>query len=299
MLTRKRVISGLGVILLTAVSASLWGKETGDVLRSPWVGNDYVDLRLISSHTHLDSTEGLDVALEMRLQEGWVTYWTMPGTSGFPPKIVSRDFENVEGFEISWPAPGRHQLPFSEAIGYSDYVIVPMRVRARDTKKPLRASFDWQVAVCEEICVLLEETLELTIPASDGIAVPHRTEDFAAIQAAKSKTPIRSIHEGMLGEEYRVMQASVRRANQADFLDVVIMNLKNHSNASVPEMYVSGPMAVRFGTPVVGPFEAGGEIAFSFPVFLPDSQTSLMGRDLTLVLVTPEGAFQTVAKATQ
>ena len=270
-----------------------FGNERHALLRTAWGGNDYVDLRLVSSHTRVPSDGKLKLALDVKLKPGWVTYWTMPGVSGFPPKIIRHDLKNVHQFDVKWPAPARHELPYSDAIGYGGNVLVPIEVTAVEPQLDIVIDIDWRIAVCEEFCVLHEETFSFTIPAATKDEAPRKTGDFVAIKRAVAKVPLASGSDAALGDAYRVYSASVLNDSQNATLEIVLDRVGPLSD--VPDLYISSKEGIRFGTAKWQIKSDGKQIRYRFPVFLPDSQTSLEGCDLTVVLVSPKGAFQTKA----
>ncbi len=296
MLTTRASIVAVLLFFAAFVASASVGEEACDVLRSEWQGNDYVELRLVSAHTHIPENGKIDLALEIKLRDGWVTYWKMPGVSGFPPKITAKDLKNVDRFDVMWPAPSHHELPYSDAIGYDGHLLVPISAVAESPLEDMQIKLDWQIAVCEEICVLLEEMFALTIPAVTAGAAVDKTADHSQIAEAKSTLPVKVPQGAFLGS-HSVKSAAVRRENQSLFLDVTLTSAEGGgARAAVPELYVAGPAAVRFGTPAAEKSSEGAELKFTYQVFLPDSKTRLEGQDLTLVLVSDEGAFKTTAQ---
>lgn len=295
MFTNRTGMVAFLILALAALASTSVVSESRETLRSAWVGNDYVDMRLVSSHATIPSDGDIDLALEIKLKEGWVTYWVMPGISGFPPKITAQELENVEQFEVMWPAPKRHTLTYSDAVGYSGHVFVPISMSVKDPAVAAHLSVDWQIAVCEDICVLLEEQFVLAIPPTPEGASALATADMATISDAKHQVPVRSATPGILGENFEVVSATVKPYQQGHRLDVVLTGRTKGKRTDVPEMYVAGPMAIRFGTPNAYRANSNAEVHYSFPVYLPDSKAALQGRDLTVVLVTPEGTYETEA----
>ncbi len=293
MFTNRTGMVAFLVLALAALASTSVVSESGETLRSEWVGNDYVDMRLVSSYTTLPRDGDIDLALEIKLKEGWVTYWVMPGISGFPPKITAQELENVDQFEVMWPAPQRHTLTYSDAVGYSGHVFVPIDVSVKDAAVAAHMSVDWQIAVCEDICVLLEEEFVLAIPPTPEGASASATADLPTIRQARGRVPTKSEERGILGENFEVQSATVLPDGQGHRLDVVITGRTKGKRTDVPEMYVSGPMAIRFGTPNAYRASSNAEVHYSFPVYLPDSRATLGGKDLSVVLVTDEGIFET------
>ena len=49
----------------------------------------------------------LHAGIEIRLDQGWKTYWRYPGDSGIPPQFDFSASENVKAVTVLWPAPQR------------------------------------------------------------------------------------------------------------------------------------------------------------------------------------------------
>ncbi|MBZ0122612.1 MAG: hypothetical protein K8F31_01845, partial [Roseovarius sp.] len=87
---------------------------------------DVVDVRVLPGWR---TAEGLHIAaLEMRLRPGWMTYWRSPGDAGIPPQFDWRRSRNLTGVEIVWPTPSIRDKGGVRTIGYSDVLILPVRV---------------------------------------------------------------------------------------------------------------------------------------------------------------------------
>ena len=133
--------------------------------------------------------ESFTVALRIRMEDGWHSYWKNPGDSGEPTSI---DWALPEGFSaesIQWPYP--HRVPFGPmtSYGYSDEVVLPVTITPPDTLSPgttvtLKGDASW--LVCADICLPAEASLERSVAvASAAEAGP----DAAAIVAARDKQP--------------------------------------------------------------------------------------------------------------
>jgi DsbC/DsbD-like thiol-disulfide interchange protein len=127
---------------------------------SPWVGDSRSRARLIAGAA---DDHRLTAGVELKLSEGWKTYWRYPGDSGVPPQFDFSGSENVAGVEVAWPAPKRLTLPDETLIGYTESVTWPLRITAMDRTKPvvLRVRLDY--AVCEKLCVPVNAALSLVL----------------------------------------------------------------------------------------------------------------------------------------
>lgn len=122
--------------------------------------------------------EVLGFGVDIRLQPGWKTYWSNPGDSGVPPRFDWSGSENVARVEVAYPAPRRFRDGGAWSIGYAERVIFPVSVVPEDPARPVRLVLDLDYAVCRDICVPAEASLEIT---RERDAAPSR---FAAAEIA-------------------------------------------------------------------------------------------------------------------
>src|SRR5476651_2208626 len=100
--------------------------------------------------------------IAFQLQPGWKTYWRSPGDSGVPPRFDFSKSENIEAVTVLWPAPVKFDDGAGgSSMGYHDQVVLPLRIVAKNTDKPvtLRAAINY--AVCQKICIPVEASAEL------------------------------------------------------------------------------------------------------------------------------------------
>ena len=182
----------------------------------PWQGGQELQLRLISASTHQNlASDGhqLNVALEAKLSKGWKIYWRSPGDAGLPPELDFTASPAVSRHQILFPAPERFNLFGLDTFGYGEQVIFPLIVDINpDAVKEnndliLVASFNG--LVCADICIPIEETLTLALPA--GQASP----SDQAFNIAQARSNVPSV---ATGNGYHIKAASIID----DRLDVVI-----------------------------------------------------------------------------
>lgn len=102
-----------------------------------------------------------NAGLAITLEDGWKTYWRMPGESGVPPQFDWSGSTNLMSVTIGWPAPRRFSDAAGETIGYKDKVVFPLRIEPRDRSKPVRLELMLFYAVCKDICIPAEAKLAL------------------------------------------------------------------------------------------------------------------------------------------
>jgi DsbC/DsbD-like thiol-disulfide interchange protein len=151
---------------------------------SPWQDDAQSAARLISARAVNESGGRMFRAgVEIRLKEGWKTYWRYPGDSGVPPVLDFSKSQNLKAVTVRYPAPTR----FSDgggghSIGYKGTVILPLHVVAQDAGKPVTLNLKLDYAVCEKLCVPAEAKLELVLTGAE-------TANEAALNVAEARVP--------------------------------------------------------------------------------------------------------------
>jgi DsbC/DsbD-like thiol-disulfide interchange protein len=143
---------------------------------SPWLRDGHSAVRLLAGSR---SGAVLLGGIAFQLQPGWKTYWRTPGDSGVPPRFDFSKSENVEAVTVLWPAP----LKFDDgagghSLGYHDQIVLPLRIVAKNTDKPVTLRADINYAVCEKICIPVEANAEL---AFNSVASTEDSALFAAL----------------------------------------------------------------------------------------------------------------------
>jgi DsbC/DsbD-like thiol-disulfide interchange protein len=142
---------------------------------SPWQRDGHSAVRLLAGSR---SGAVLMGGIAFQLEPGWKTYWRTPGDSGVPPRFDFSKSENIEAVTVLWPAP----MKFDDgaggySLGYSNQVVLPLRIVAKSADKPVTLRADINYAVCEKLCIPVEASAEL------AIASVASTEDSALFAA--------------------------------------------------------------------------------------------------------------------
>jgi thiol:disulfide interchange protein DsbD len=150
------------------------------------------EAELIAEHASIQPGEPFTAALRMTMESGWHSYWKNPGDAG---QATSIDWSLPEGFEtegIQWPYP--HRIPFGSltSYGYSDEVVLPVRVTPPETLKSKTITLDGTAnwLVCADICLPAKSEISLSLPVRAGTPAPNEASR-KLIAEAKSKMPVK------------------------------------------------------------------------------------------------------------
>ncbi len=157
-----------GVLAVTDGNGNVSSYEISPtVTQVAW--NDRIEVELLSETANLVAGESHWLAVRLKSDEGWHTYWKMAGDSGEATETT--DWSAPEGTvigDIQWPAP--HWLPFpgSDLVnyGYEGEVILPIQIQLPETvdasELTLSTTVNW--FVCELLCIPGDHRLDLTLP---------------------------------------------------------------------------------------------------------------------------------------
>jgi DsbC/DsbD-like thiol-disulfide interchange protein len=155
--------------------------------------------RLIGGETEKENWRaGLDITLD----EGWRTYWRVPGDAGVPPQFDWSRSRNVKAVTVLWPAPKRLSEQGGETIGYKDRVVFPVDVVAEDPRHPIDLALDAFLGVCEKICIPVKLQLSLVQAAP-------KPDDASLIAAFAARVPQRVDAQS----KFRVARTSLIETN--------------------------------------------------------------------------------------
>lgn len=145
---------------------------------SDWVETDESAVRLIAASETTGHADELALGLQIRLAEGWKTYWRSPGDAGYPAHIDWTGSQNLAAAEIAWPAPRRFSVLGMETLGYDEDLVLPVAARPimAGEDVTLRASVEY--LICDEICIPKHADLALHLPAG-----PPKASEFAHLIA--------------------------------------------------------------------------------------------------------------------
>lgn len=164
---------------------------------APASDHEPVRVQLIAEEESVQPGRAFWVGVELKMAEGWDTYWMNPGDSGFPTQV---NWVLPDGFTsgpLEWPYPQKFITDSLVAFGYTDKVlllakITPPKNLSADQRVTLEADVNW--LACKDACVPGNAHLKLSLPVSD--ALPKCDAQMSALFAqARGALP------QLLGEE--------------------------------------------------------------------------------------------------
>lgn len=192
---------------------------------SAWDGDRNSSVRLIAGAQD-GRPEDRHAGVEIKLAPGWKTYWRYPGDSGVPPRFDFQGSENTASVDVLWPAPHRFTDEGGTSIGYKADVIFPLRVTAKDPKRPVRLRLKLDYAVCEKLCVPAAAAADLLL--QPGSAAHARA--LAAVPVPRPAT---------MGEPGPLTIVAVRR-EAASPRPRVVVDVAAAADAKV-DLFAEGP----------------------------------------------------------
>ena len=241
---------------------------------SEWVRDTHSAIRLLAGSRNGNVLLG---GIDIRLDDGWKTYWRTPGDSGVPPRFDFSQSDNVETVTALFPAP----MNFPDggggtSFGYQKHVVLPLRVAPKDPARPvaLRAAISY--AVCEKICLPVEATTEVIFSSA-------ASAQDSGLMAALNTVP----KPARVGDDGPLTLRDVRRDDKRVLVDVIA------PDAARVSLFAEGPTP-DWALPVPKPVDRSpaGVIRFAFDLDGLPSGARAEGAALRLTLVGADSAFE-------
>lgn len=209
---------------------------------SAWIVTDFSRLRLVAAGGSTAASGELEIGVQIRLEEGWKTYWRDPGDAGLPTSFDWSASRNVGGVTLAWPAPKRIPFEGLDSYGYEGEVVFPARLRPARPGEPVRIDLAVDYAVCKDVCVPLAARARLDVPAGASGAGPdpETAAHRALIRRFAARVPVRG------GGGMDVVGARVATGPDGGILR---LHARARRPFEDPDAFVEGPAGVFFGRP--------------------------------------------------
>ena len=107
--------------------------------------------------------KGAGAVLTFKLGQKWKTYSDKVSDGGIPPKFDWKQSKNLKKAQVLLPKPERLAVLGVPFWGYRNFLAVPITIEARDKTKVVELNLKLSYAICDKICVPLEERFTLRL----------------------------------------------------------------------------------------------------------------------------------------
>jgi DsbC/DsbD-like thiol-disulfide interchange protein/cytochrome c biogenesis protein CcdA len=152
---------------------------------------DYVEAELVAAHASVQPGQTATLALRLKHDPHWHTYWRNPGDAGLPTTLTWEKVADASPGTIQWPVPERIPVVSGTSkllsYAYEGEVFLPVTLTVSPTAAAgpikLAARADW--LMCKDICIPGSANLSLTLPVSADSPKPSAwAQKIAAAQSA-------------------------------------------------------------------------------------------------------------------
>lgn len=131
-----------------------------------------VQASLIAEDTSVQPGQPFWVGVELKMADGWDTYWVNPGDSGYPTQIEWNLPEGFKAGPVMWPYPEKFVEQSLVAYGYTHSVLLMTQITppgniAPGSKVNINADVNW--LACSTQCQPGNANLHLTLPVNSVI----------------------------------------------------------------------------------------------------------------------------------
>jgi suppressor for copper-sensitivity B len=160
--------------IVAVIPAILWPSLAMSEAATEWLEGPKADIRLISATTAVGDLETIPLGIEVRLDDGWKTYWRSPGDAGIPPHVEWENSGNLATAAFQWPAPVRFNYYDLETFGYEKQVVFPVNAQLRNVGEAVSLHARVDLLICDDVCIPHTFNATLDLPAG-----PANPSEFA------------------------------------------------------------------------------------------------------------------------
>ncbi len=257
--------------LIAGAYCGLAGQSAALAAQSQWDIGDFHRSRLLLVRGEGTALQG---GLEIAMEEGWHTYWRVPGDAGIPPLLDFSGSSNLADITVSYPFPERYYDETGLSLVYRNHVTLPLTIEPVDPDLPVTLTVNARFGVCDVICIPAKAKLSVTLgpqPDDDPLAQ-------IAIEQARRRLP-GAPQAGRFDVE------SARR--EGDALEIVVRT----PPADFIDLFAEGPPDWFLGQPSLVSRQ-DGIARYRLPLDgMPEGET-IRGRIFTFVAVADGKAIE-------
>ncbi len=198
-------------LVLPAVVVLFAAAAPAAALESSPVSSAHDTATLVSDTDAVAPGTPFRIALRLRMQPGWHTYWRNPGDAGVAPQMKLTLPPGATAGPIDWPTPQRVAEGPLMTYAYTGEVLLPITVTPGNAVGPVEATANW--LVCKEICVPEQGRFRLDLPQGQ----PAPSVEAPLFARADQARPIASPWQAVIAPDGRlwVSGAELRPATVA------------------------------------------------------------------------------------
>ncbi len=271
MLTKRFMMAVLLALpSLCAITLPAWSAS------SPWIGTKGGKLRLVALPP--DAQGIIRGFVEITPEDGWHTYWKVPGSGGIPPQISLKDGGNAALEKVDFPAPRIFDDGNLRDFGYDARVMLPVTLKQEKPGQPSTIAASVFIGLCSDICVPFQAEVSAKVAPDDK----PKPAELALVNAANALLPEAP------GADFSVAEASATADGQGVVLK---LRLPAGADANMADVIAIGPDGQPLSRLMRRTSEAGTLFA---EARLPGgSATSLAGKSLTILALAGSRAMET------
>jgi len=180
-ITMKKIMILL-VLLFNIVGSSVFSQ-------SPIIGLKSVDI--IRGWRQSDDIH--IAAINIKLEDGWKTYWRVPGIGGIAPILNWEKSKNIKNISQIWPTPNIYNEYGLQTIGYKDELLLPLQIQPIDKKQPIHLSVTIDFGICSDVCVPIQTTVEKRLPERTSIGKKNILDTLEKAILSGNKSPFKIV----------------------------------------------------------------------------------------------------------
>ncbi len=180
-ITMKKIMILL-VLLFNIVGSSVFSQ-------SPIIGLKSVDI--IRGWRQSDDIH--IAAINIKLEDGWKTYWRVPGIGGIAPILNWEKSKNIKNISQIWPTPNIYYEYGLQTIGYKDELLLPLQIQPIDKKQPIHLSITIDFGICSDVCVPIQTAVEERLPERTSIGKKNILDTLEKAILSGKKSPFKIV----------------------------------------------------------------------------------------------------------
>lgn len=223
----------VAAILAAAIALIAIGGQDSAAQSTDWYETVGGAVRIVVAPPKPADTE-IRGMLEIRLEEGWKTYWRDPGASGIPPQIDLAGSKGVADAELHFPVPVWIDNPYGDFAGYDAPVALPFTMaRTANGEADLVASLF--LGICEDICIPVQTQFSMRIGQATG-------STLAAVRVEQA-------HAALPPSDAEGLTVASDGHSEDGRARVTVINMADPD--TTPQLFVHAPDGTQFKPPKI------------------------------------------------